>query len=49
LKDFYRRFFGCKAPERYESRGKYFSPYFLSFHDGARVKKIYPVMYTKVL
>lgn len=38
LKDFYLRYFNCKASDKYENIKKQFSSYFLSFQDGARIE-----------
>lgn len=38
LKDFYVRYFGCTASERYDNPRKQFSSYFLSTQDGARIE-----------
>ena len=38
LKDFYIKYFGCSASEKYENPKKQFSSYFLSFERGARLE-----------
>lgn len=38
LKDFYVRFFGAKASNKYVNPGKAFESYFLSFDSGARLE-----------
>ena len=38
LKDFYVRYFGCTASERYDNPRKQFSSYFVSFQDGAGIE-----------
>jgi len=38
LKDFYVKYFGCLASEKYENPKKEFSSYFLSFGRGARLE-----------
>jgi len=38
LKDFYLRYFNCKASDKYENIKNKFSSYFLSFQEGARIE-----------
>jgi lactoylglutathione lyase len=38
LKEFYSKYFGCTASNRYDNTAKQFSSYFLSFDDGARIE-----------